>query len=240
MKKTILRITLISFLFSLYGCETLDQHGKPDPGRTAMSGAAIGGTLGAFVGVTRSKDKSKVKNALLGSVVGALAGGLVGYIYGKEREREYKSAEQIYIEKPALTRRSNAHLPPYISDMRPVILNEQERPIKVIKGGQKIWLGMKYQIDIPFHSNIKEVDVVEINTLTLPNGATTDEKSMTRTKRRRCGGIDAAIQFTIPDDAPEGIYIHRAVVIFAGKKYQRKSKINLVKVDGQVHYYVLN
>lgn len=238
MKKTVVFITIMSFLVSLSGCETMNQNGQPDPGRTATNGAAVGGLIGGIVG--GATGKGKAKNALLGVAIGALIGGAVGYIYGRERERQYKTAEQIYREDPVLASPSAANMPPYIVGMVPTIKNEQEQPVKIIKGGQKVWLGMKYEIRNPKYSSFREVDVVEINTLTSPNGVTTDEKSMTRIKKRPCRGIDADKQVVIPDDSPEGIYIHRAVVKLGGKKYERQNRIQMVRVGGKMHFYALN
>jgi uncharacterized protein YcfJ len=238
MKKAVVIVTLLSFMVSLYGCETLDQNGRPDAGRSAAGGAAMGTLLGGVVGAAAGGGKAK--NVLLGAALGALIGGAAGYIYGREREREYKSAEQIYREDPVLARRSSANMPPRITGMVPTIKNEQDMPVRVLKGGQRIKLGMRYDIKIPLYSNIKEVKVVETNTLTSPNGAVTDARKLTRIKTRPCKGVDADQEVTIPENSPEGIYLHQAVVQLGGEKYVSQRKIQMVKVDGKMNFYATN
>lgn len=238
MKKFISIVTLVAFSFSLSSCETMDQGGRPNSGRSAASGAALGTVLGGIAGAAAGKGKAK--NVLLGAAIGALLGGAAGYLYGREREREYMSAEQIYRQNPQLASRSAAHMPPRITGMVATIKNDHDIPVRVMKGGQKVKLGMRYKIEIPLYSNIREVEVVETNTLTSPRGLTTDERELTRVKRRQCKGIDADQEITIPEGSPEGIYIHRAVVKLSGKRYERQSRIQMVKADGEMHFYVLN
>jgi len=238
MKKNIVFIALFSYSLSMSGCMTANQAGEPDAGRSATSGAVLGGIIGGIIG--GATGDGKVKNIALGTAIGGLVGGSIGYIYGKEREKKYKSARQIYTEKPRLARRSSASMPPRITGMVPIVRDEQDRPLKKMTGGQKVWLGTRYQIEIPKYSNVREVEVVEINTLTAPNGVTTDERRMTRVKRRACGGVDAAIQLTIPKNAPEGKYVHHALVKINGRKYERNSEIQMVKIDGEMHFYALN
>lgn len=216
----------------------MNEYGQPDSGRTTATGATTGAVLGGLIGGLSGKGKGK--NILLGAAIGAILGGAAGYIYGKEREREYKSAEQIYRERPALASRAAANEPPRVALIVPIITNSNGKPVRVIKGGDTVVLGTKYDIVIPKYSDIREVEVVEINTLKSPNGVTTDEKRMTRVKRRPCQGVECGISVTIPENSPEGIYTHHAVVKIAGQKYENQRKIQMVRVDGKMHLYALN
>lgn len=237
MKKHIVIITLMSYLVSMSGCMTTNQSGAPDAGSSAASGGAWGALLGAATGYLAT---GKVGGAVKGAAAGFIVGTLTGYIVGERREREYKSARQIYMENPILAKPSSANIPPRITEIVPTIKSVNDQPLRVIKGGQKVRLGTKYQIEIPKYSDVTVVDVVEINTLTDPDGLKMSEKDLSRSMRRSCGGVDADIMVTLPKNAKEGIYIHDAVVKLGGKRYSAQKKIQMVKVDGVMQFYALN
>lgn len=237
MKKSVIVITLMSYLVSMSGCTATNQAGAPDSGKTAVKTGAAAGLGGFLASYLATGDVNK---ALRTGIKAAVAGLIVGYIVGEIRAREYKSSAQIYREKPLLAKPSSASMPPRVTGIVPTVKSESDRPLKVIKGGQKVRLGMRYQIEIPKYSNVKEVNVVEINTLTDPDGLTMKEKDLTRTMMRSCGGVDADIMVTLPKNAKEGTYVHTAVVKIGGKRYPAQRNIQVVKVDGVMHFYALN
>lgn len=238
MKKSVIVITLASYLGTMSGCAATDQAGAPDAGKSGLQSGFLGALGGALAGYIASGGKTK--GALEGAVVGAVVGYIVGYKVGERREREYKSAAQIYREKPVLAERSSATIPPRVTGVVPTVKSESDRPLKVINGGQNVRLGMRYQIEIPKYSSVKEVNVVEINTLTDPDGLTMKEKDLTRTMMRPCGGVDADILVTLPKNAKEGTYVHTAVVKIGGKRYPAQRNIQVVKVDGVMQFYAVN
>lgn len=239
MKKSVIVITLACYLGTMFGCVATDQAGAPDAGKSGWKSVIPGALGGAIIGYIASGGKTE--GALKGAVAGAVAGYIVGYKVGERREREYKSAGQIYRERPALARRSSASVPPQITSIIPTITDTNNRPLRVLRGGQQVWLGTKYQLEIPKYSSVSAVDVVEINTLTDPDGLTTRANHMKRTMRRQCGGVDAGIQFTLPRNAKEGIYKHMAIVQIEGRDpYKKVHEIQVVKVDGVMQFLAVN
>ncbi|ACF11353.1 hypothetical protein Cpar_0943 [Chlorobaculum parvum NCIB 8327] len=238
MKKSIIVITLLSYLVSMSGCTATNQAGAPDSGKTAVKTGAAAGLGGFLASYLATGDVNK---ALRTGIKAAAAGLIVGYIVGEIRAREYKSSAQIYREKPVLAKPSSASMPPRVTSIVPTITDTNNRPLRVLRGGQQVWLGTKYQLEIPKYSNLSAVDVVEINILTDPDGLTTRTNDMKRTMRRQCGGVDAGIQFTLPRNAKEGIYTHTAIVQIEGREpYKVQRKIQVVKVDGVMNFYAVN
>lgn len=130
------------------------------------------------------------------------------------------------VEAPAQAKTSG-HVQPIVENLRPVILDEDGRGITGIKPGQTVTLGMKYDIIIPKYSKIKEVEVVEYNTLIAPNGKKIDNPSLTRTKMRSAGGIEAGIEVKLPTGMPDGSYKNIAIVKIGNNEYKAEQRLLL-------------
>ncbi len=237
MKKIITLITVITFAISLSSCTTTDESGRPDAAKSAQSGAFMGALGGFLTGIIATGN---VKGGLKYGAIGAAVGGLTGFIIGKSRERQYKTADQIYREKPQLANESARNQQPSIANMTPKILNGANQEIRVIKNGEWIVLGSRYQIDIPKYSRIKEVTVIESNTLISSNGLKMDSADLTREKVRTCGLHESGIEVHVPKDLPSGIYTHYASVVINNQKYEKVQKIQVVKVNGEINYLAFN
>lgn len=239
LKKLIISVTLLAFFItSLSGCATTDQYGRPDASRSAGSGALIGGIAGALGGFLAT---GKVSGAIKYGLIGAAAGGLTGFIIGKSRERQYKTANQVYSQNPALTRVSTKNRPPAITSVNPLIYSQNGRPIKAIKNGEWVELATRYQIEIPKYSNVKQVEVVEYNTLISPDGKKSmNNPELRRTKIRSCGAVESAITVKVPKNLPDGKYRHYAMVSINGKNYETIQDVQIVMIERSRYMFALN
>lgn len=73
-------IALVSSVFILTACTTIDPYTREEKTSSATTGAIIGAVTGAVVGAISGDDSRERRNrALIGAGVGAIAGGSVGY-----------------------------------------------------------------------------------------------------------------------------------------------------------------
>jgi hypothetical protein len=87
--KIISIITILLFIFSLFGCASI-----PEEDKGAATGAAIGGATGAVAGALLGESG---ESAIIGSLAGALVGGLIGhYAYDVKRTREETAQKYNY------------------------------------------------------------------------------------------------------------------------------------------------
>jgi hypothetical protein len=235
MRKVIALFTIFAFSVSLSSCVTTDQSGNPNAGKSAQSGAFLGAIGGALTGFFAT---GKLAGAVKGAVIGAAVGALTGFIVGKSREKQYKTAKQIYAQKPHLVKESARNQPPSVVGINPVVFDKNGAQKRSIKNGEWIELGTRYEIDIPLYSTIKEVRVIESNTLIDPNGSRMND--LKREKIRSCGAVESAVQVLVPKDLPSGKYTHYASVIIDGQQYETSQPIQVVKVNGEIHMYALN
>ena len=237
MKKIISFITLVAVLVSTMGCATTNPDGSPNTANTAGLGALIGAAGGAIIGGLTGGSKGAVTGALIGAAVG----GLTGFVVGKSREKEYKSAQQIYQENPTYTKQSAKSEPPVIKNLQPYITNSQGRSLNTIKNGENIELAMKYDIVTPKYSDIQQVEVEESNYLVDSKGVKTENPELTRTKTRpKAAGIDAGIEMRIPKNLPDGKYTHVAVVKIGDKEYKKEQQVQIVKSDDGEKTFAIN
>jgi len=225
MNKVVTVIVLLAFSFSLSSCATTGQTG-------AGIGATAGGVLGYVLGGK--------KGAAYGVAIGGLTGYFVGVEVGKAKERKIKTANQIYRQKPKLATVQAKNQPPTLTSMTPVIRNQNQRRINVVKNGEWIDLCTNYQIDIPKYSNTKAVSVKEYNTLIAPDGRKMKSRGLERNVVRECGQIEGAIPVKIPENMPAGKYKHYASVVVNGKKYEKVQEVQIAIVDGKYEVYALN
>ena len=171
------------------------------------------------------------KGALKGALIGGAVGGVSGFIVGNYREQQYKTAKEVYKENPNYAKKQSANMPPEIKNIRAYVTDENNRPIQIIKNGEKVWLCTKYDIVIPKYAAYNHVDVKEQNYLIDPSGTEMDKNELTRVKPRESGGVDAGINLTIPRDLPSGTYVHVANIFIDGKKYERQQKIQIARIN---------
>lgn len=237
MKKIILIITLVALLVSTVGCVTTNPDGSPNTANDAGMGALMGAAGGAIIGGLTGGSKGALRGALIGTAVG----GLAGFVIGKSREKEYKSAKQIYKENPTYAKRSAKNEPPVVKNLQPYMADSQGRKVNTIKNGEKIELAMKYDIVTPEYSDVQQVDVQETNYLVDAKGVKTENPKLTRTKiRPKTTGTDAGVEIQIPKNLPDGKYTHVAVVKIGDKEYTKEQQVQVVKVDGKVKIYASN
>ena len=73
-------VALVSSVFILTACTTIDPYTREEKTSSATTGAIIGAVTGAVVGAISGDDSRERRNrALIGAGVGAIAGGSVGY-----------------------------------------------------------------------------------------------------------------------------------------------------------------
>jgi hypothetical protein len=226
MKRSISFLTICLFLLSTIGCAT---HGQPaGAGQSAGIGALLGSAGGALIGAAvGGKD-----GALKGALIGAVAGGVTGFVVGNYREKQYKSAEQVYKENPQYAQKKNANIPPRVANIQPYINDSNGNKTSVIKNGEKIELGTKYDILVPQYSQNKKVEVFESNYLIDPSGIEMNKDRTKRIMSREAGGIDAGVEITIPKNLPDGTYTHVATATINNETYQNQQKIQIVRLAG--------
>ncbi|MEI6757447.1 MAG: glycine zipper domain-containing protein [Chlorobium sp.] len=235
MRKIIILFTIFAFTVSLTSCVTTNQSGEPDAGRTAESGAILGALGGAITGFLST---GKIGGAIRGAAIGAAVGGLTGYIIGKEKERQYKNAQQIYRENPGLASKNARNKPPTIVNMTPVILNERGLQVQNIKNGKNVELGIHYTLHIPKHSQIHQYEVIEYNTLVASDGKKMDLPS--RKKIRECAEVESGIEVKLPNNLPSGKYTHYASVVVGNQKYETSQQIYITMLNSNINVYALN
>ena len=72
-------ITLVSSIFLVTACTTIDPYTREEKTSSATTGAIIGAVTGAVVGAISGDDSRERRNrGLIGAGVGAIAGGSVG------------------------------------------------------------------------------------------------------------------------------------------------------------------
>jgi hypothetical protein len=234
MKRIIAAIVILSFVLFISGCATDASQ--------AEKGAGIGALIGGVgAGLTTLAVTGDAKKALIATAAGAVVGGLTGFIIGRYRDKQTKTAQQIYKENPEYAEPVNAAMPPVIMNLRPYIADMNGKPVNAIKGGQEVDLAMKYDIVIPQHSNIKEVEVVEYNTLISPDGKKSmDIEKLKRTQIRKIGGIDAGKAVKVPKGLPSGKYTHVAGVLVGDKKYEQIQPIQVAGIYDANKMYASN
>src|SRR3972149_6334347 len=90
--KLISIVTILSFVFGIFGCATI-----PEEHKGAATGAAVGGATGAIAGGILAHRGAKTETAILGGLAGALVGGLIGhYAYDAKKSREETAQKYNY------------------------------------------------------------------------------------------------------------------------------------------------
>lgn len=90
--KIISIVTILSFIFVIFGCATV-----PEEHKGAATGAAVGGATGALAGALLADRGAKTETAILGGLAGALVGGLIGhYAYDAKKSREETAQKYSY------------------------------------------------------------------------------------------------------------------------------------------------
>jgi hypothetical protein len=90
--KIISIVTIISFVFGIFGCATV-----PEEHKGAATGAAVGGATGAVAGALLGGKGAKTETAILGGLAGALVGGLIGhYAYDAKKTKEETAQKYNY------------------------------------------------------------------------------------------------------------------------------------------------
>lgn len=90
--KIISIVTILSFIFGIFGCATV-----PEEHKGAATGAAVGGATGALAGGLLAHSGAKTETAILGGLAGALVGGLIGhYAYDAKRSRDETAQKYSY------------------------------------------------------------------------------------------------------------------------------------------------
>jgi hypothetical protein len=90
--KIISIVTILSFVFGIFGCATI-----PEEHKGAATGAAVGGATGAIAGGLLARSGAKTETAILGGLAGALVGGLIGhYAYDAKKSREETAQKYSY------------------------------------------------------------------------------------------------------------------------------------------------
>jgi Glycine zipper len=238
MKQIIAILTVLAFLFAIMGCATTNPDGSPNTGKSAGLGALIGAAGGALLGYATT---GKASGALAGAAIGAAVGGLTGFVIGKSREKEYKNAQQIYKENPSYAKESAKDEPPVVTRLEPYLIDSKGNYVNTVKNGEKVELGMKYDIVTPRYSDIQEVKVEETNYLVNSKGVKTENPELTRKKTRpKATGTDAAIEMYIPKNLPDGKYTHVAVVKLGDKKYEKDQQIQIVRSNDEIKIYAVN
>ncbi|MBI5064501.1 MAG: OmpA family protein, partial [Desulfatitalea sp.] len=70
---------LMSLLFFLSACSTVNPYTQEKQVSKAAVGGGIGAASGALIGLLTADSKHRQRNALIGAGVGAVAGGGIGY-----------------------------------------------------------------------------------------------------------------------------------------------------------------
>jgi surface antigen len=90
--KLISIVTILSFVFGIFGCATI-----PEEHKGAATGAAVGGATGAVAGALLGGKGAKTETAILGGLAGALVGGLIGhYAYDAKKTKEETAQKYNY------------------------------------------------------------------------------------------------------------------------------------------------
>jgi len=87
-------VALVSSIFLVTACTTIDPYTREEKTSSATTGAIIGAVTGAVVGAISGDDSRERRNrALIGAGVGALAGGGVGYYMDVQEAKLRKQLE---------------------------------------------------------------------------------------------------------------------------------------------------
>lgn len=221
MKKIISAVIIVIFMSTtLVGCATTSSTGE----KTA-AGAGIGAVLGGIIGYVTT---GKASGALKGAAIGAAAGALTGFVIGKYEEKQVKTRKQVYREYPEYSKRSTAP-DPAIKDLKPELMDANNKPIERFAAGQTIKMTSEYTIVAA--PNVKNVEVEENNYLVMPDGTRTPDA--TRTKQRDVQRVVAKQTVTLPKELLPGKYTHVAVIKIGNKTEQSKQIIEIaaLKID---------
>ena len=94
MKKNILTITILSFMFLSVSCATVPQDRY-----NTQKGAAIGAGIGALLGQAIGRDtEGTLLGAGIGTVVGAIAGNAVDQDYQAARDAAMLNKRVVYVD----------------------------------------------------------------------------------------------------------------------------------------------
>lgn len=229
MKNFVAVFLILALIASLVSCASTKK--------TAILGATVGTVVGAGIGAAVGGKKG----AAIGAGIGAAVGGLAGFAIGKSREKQVKTAEQIYREKPGLVQESTKNNPPEVAYFNPCILDtETDQALNSIKNGEWVWLASEYEINIPQHSEQQEIEVTEYNTLVSAEGLKMEQPELTRTKMRKCERIIGGIEVEIPKDLPSGNYTHVATLKVVDNEYKQEQQVYIAKTSDGVKVYALN
>lgn len=232
MNKAISTVLIVIFLFSLSGCASTGQ-GAGSTGESAAMGAITGAIGGAILGALSDGSRG----ALKGAFIGAAVGGVAGFVVGQYRESQYKTADEVYKENPQYTSKQAKNEPPVVKNIQPYINDSRGYKVDTIKNADKVELSMKYDIVIPKYSDLKEVEVEECNTLVNVKGEEMDRSKLTRMKTRDTNGVDAGIEVEIPENLPDGIYTHVAIVKIGDQEYRESQQIQIARSNNEIMIY---
>lgn len=89
-------VTILSFMFVVFGCASI-----PEEHKGATTGAAVGGATGALAGALLAERGAKTETAILGGLAGALVGGLIGH-YAYDAKKTKEETAQKYNYQPSM------------------------------------------------------------------------------------------------------------------------------------------
>jgi uncharacterized protein YcfJ len=226
MKRIISTIVIAIFLMSSFsGCATSETGNK------TATGAGLGAIAGGVIGFLKTGN---LKGAATGAAIGAAAGALAGFVIGKYEENQVKTRKQVYREYPQYSKRSTAP-EPAIKDLKPELMDTNNKPIESFAGGQTIKMASEYTIVAS--PDVKNVEVEENNYLVMPDGTRTPDAI--RTKPRDVQRIVAKQTVTLPKELLPGKYTHVAVVKIGSKTEQNEQTIEVAAMKSDTRQYAL-
>ncbi len=176
--KIISIITILLFIFSLFGCASI-----PEEHKGAATGAAIGGATGAVAGAILGESGGSV---IIGGLAGALVGGLIGhYAYDVKRTKE-ETAEKYN----------------YQSSMGTMVrIEDVSATPNTVKPGDKVDLKVTYAV--LESAPDREINITE--TREIKKGAELVGKPEVNVSRHG-GTYSSTIPLFLPSDAKKGTY----------------------------------
>jgi len=225
MKRIISTVVITIFLISTFsGCATTSETGN----KTA-TGTGLGAIAGGVIGFLKTGN---LKGAVTGVAIGAAVGALAGFVIGKYEENQVKTRKQVYREYPEYSKSSTAP-EPGIKDLKPELMDTNNKAIGSFTAGQTIKMASEYTIVAS--PKVKNVAVEENNYLVMPDGTRTPDAM--RTKQRDVQRVVAKQTVTLPKELLPGKYTHVAIVKIGDKPEQREQTIEVLAMKTDTKQY---
>ena len=178
--KLISIVTILSFVFGIFGCATI-----PEEHKGAATGAAVGGATGAVAGALLGGKGAKTETAILGGLAGALVGGLIGH-YAYDAKKTKEETAQKYN---------------YQSSMGTMVrLEEVSAMPNTVKPGDKVELKATYAV---LEAADKDINITETREIKM--GTELIGKPEVNVVRRG-GTYSSTVPLFLPSNAKPGTY----------------------------------